>query len=122
MSINNITFFTDIYGQDATLILDKPLICLVWTYDFNDWSDFLNDLEPDQDYITIIEWIPDINKYDENHIWLGEPFFISRKSNPWLIYNHIKNEINQAKLDFEINEDQDNNTNFCLIRFNKINI
>lgn len=116
MSINKIDFFFDHYNE-TYFFMDKPLIEIVFIDDITDLTDFLEKLDEDKVYVIMAEWIPDFTKdSDDYFIFLGQPFLVTKNSNPWVI--HIKNEINKAKVDFNIKED--NKLNICLVRFNII--
>lgn len=97
--------------------MDKPLIEIIFMDDFTDIKDFLEKLDEDKVYITVEEWIPDFTKDSEDDfIFLGEPFLITKNSNPWLIFNYIRDQIGKTKFP----EIQDNS--ICLIRFQQLNI
>lgn len=116
MSLNKIDLFFDHYNQ-TYFFMDKPLIEIVFIDDITDLKDFLEKLDEDKVYVTMVEWIPDFTKDSEDYfIFLGQPFLITKNSNPWLIFNYIRDQIGNT----EFKEIQDNS--ICLFRFQQLNI
>lgn len=116
MSINKIDFFFDHYNQ-TYFFMDKPLIEIVFIDDITDLTDFLEKLDEDKVYVTMVEWIPDFTKdFEDSFIFLGEPFLVTKNSNPWIISNYIRDLISKTKF----TEIQENS--ICLFRFQKLNI
>lgn len=113
MSINKINFYFDHYNEEF-LYMDKPLLEIIFFDDQNDLEVFLEKLDEDKVYVIIVEFISDYSKDTvESDVFLGPPFLISRKSNPWLISNYIKNQI-------DIKNISDNS--IYLFRYQELNI
>jgi hypothetical protein len=127
MTINKITFLESIIPNDI-FCLNNSMINRLYFFDSLEITIFLDTLEVDKVYVVCFEYISSWNLHDEDSpvITLSKPILITRNSNPRIISNFIKSQIDLACLSYTI-EQIDNmydktETPGVLIKYREINI
>jgi hypothetical protein len=127
MTINKITFLESIIPNDI-FSLNNSMITRLYFFDSLEITIFLDTLKIDKIYVVCFEYISSWNLHDEDSpvITLSKPILITRNSNPRIISNFIKSQIDLACLSYNI-EQIDNmydktETPGVLIKYREINI
>lgn len=104
------------------------MINRLYFFDSLEITIFLDTLEVDKVYVVCFEYISSWNLHDEDSpvITLSKPILITRNSNPRIISNFIKSQIDLACLSYNIEQIDNLNdkteTAGVLIKYREINI
>lgn len=128
-SINKITYLDDIYSNEHPEIyyLRNSYINRLYILDYNEISDFLNNLDNDKIYVITFDFIISWLQYDEDSpvINLTKPILITKNSNPVIIAKFIQSRINDCIntycLDDSIIYSNKNETG-VIVKYKEINI
>lgn len=127
MTINKITFLESIIPNDV-FCLNNSMITRLYFFDSLEITIFLDTLKVDKVYVVCFEYISSWNLHDEDSpvITLSKPILITRNSNPRIISNFIKSQIDLACLSYNIEQIENmydkTETAGVLIKYREINI
>jgi hypothetical protein len=127
MTITNITYLDQFYPNNLA-IFNNPSITRLYFNDYIEITQFLGSLEQDKIYVLTFDFVVSWLMFEEDFpvLNLSKPILVTRNSNPRLITNFIKSQIDLACLSYNIEQIDNLNdkteTAGVLIKYREINI
>lgn len=127
-SINRITYLDDFFKNDICIFTNSHFGILEFS-DNLEIKNFLSELNEDQIYVVILEFIYSSLTYDEDGpiINLSKPILVTKNSNPDMLSKFIHSRINECVNTFYLDDSlfytgNKNDRPVVKIKYNEINI